>query len=120
MLKRAVEKGWFNEDEAGAFFNNIPDMKKIPAYIAGFVLTKNFQSERYQYKGKKGIKHYTITSWKGEYSRSFLEDIKNQKGIEGDIKFKGIDRFSHDSAYIFNTGSLSWRDSDWRELIRVL
>ena len=120
LLKRAVEKGWFNKAEAGAFFNNIPDLREIPAYITGFALTKNFQSDQYKYKGKKGIKHYTITSWEGKYSHSFLEKIKKQNGIEGDIKFKGINKFSHDSAYIFNTGNLNWRAPDWREFINAL
>ena len=120
LLKRAIEKGWFNKSEAGDFFNNIPDLQEVPAYIAGFVFTKNFPSDQYKYKGEKGIKHYTITSWEGKYNRSFLKDIKEQNGIEGDIKFKGINRFSHDSAYIFNTGSLQWKDSDWLKLINAL
>ena len=120
LLKRAIEKGWFNKDEAGAFFDNIPNLKQIPAYIAGFILTKNFKSNKYKYKGKKGIKHYTITSWSGRYNRSFLEDIKKQKDIKGDIKFQGINRFSHDSAYIFNTGNLRWKESDWQDFINIV
>ncbi len=120
LLKRAVEKGYFKKEEAGAFFNAIPNLEKIPAYIAGFVLTKDFQSEQYKYKGKKGIKHYTIHSWQGKYSRSFLKDIKKREEIEGDIKFRGINKFSHDSAYIFNTGNLNWRNSDWRKFISSL
>ena len=120
LLKRAIEKGYFDKSEAGDFFDNIPDLKKVPAYISGFVFTKNFQSDQYKYEGRKGIKHYTIVSWEGKYNSSFLKDIKEQKRIKGDIKFQGINRFSHNSAYIFNTGKLKWKDSDWQKLIDTL
>ena len=114
LLSRAVEKGYFNHQEACAFFSEIPDLKQIPAYIAGFVNSKEFRSEKYEYTGKKGHKHYTIESWKGKYERRFLQNIRERECVKEDIKFRGINKFSHDSAYIFNTGSLKWSDSDWQ------
>ena len=119
LLKRAVEKGYFEKHEADNFFEAIPNLDTIPAYITGFVKSDNFQSN-YEYKGKKGRKHYTITSWKGKYKRSFLEKIREKESIEGDIIFQGINKFSHDDAYIFNTGSLNWSDADWHALINSL
>ena len=117
LLKRAVEKGYFTKQTADNFFNTIPNLNTIPAYITGFVKSANYD---YEYKGKKGRKHYTITSWKGKYQKSFLEQIKKKESIEGNIKFAGINKFSHDSAYIFNTGNLKWLESDWLSLVKSL
>ena len=100
-----MKKVIFKKHEADNFFDAIPNLDAIPAYITGFVKSDKFQSN-HEYKGKKGRKHYTITSWKGKYKRSSLERIKERESIEGDIKFQGINKFSHDDAYIFNTGNL--------------
>ena len=117
LLKRAVDKGYFTKQTADNFFNTIPNLNMIPAYITGFVKSANYD---HKYKGKKGRKHYTITSWKGQYKRSFLEQIKKKESIEGDIKFAGINKFSHDDAYIFNTGNLKWSEVDWFSVIKSL
>ena len=113
LLKRAVEKGYFKKNEADEFFNTIPNLEKIPAYITGFVKSSDFKSDHYFYAGKKGRKHYTIQSWRGRYKSSFLQKIKEKESIEGDIKFQGIGEFSHDDAYIFNTGSLNFSSDGW-------
>ena len=120
LLKRAVQEGYFETKEADHFFNTIPDLDKIPAYIVGFVQSANFQSNDYEYKGIRGPKHYTICAWKGRYKKDFLDDIKQKENVKEDVKFAGINKFSHDDAYIFNTGNLSWRDSDWKRLFRSL
>ncbi len=117
LLKRAVDKGYFTKQTADNFFNTIPNLNVIPAYITGFIKSANCN---YEYKGKKGHKHYTITSWKGQYKRDFLEQIKNKKSVEGDIKFAGINKFSHDNAYIFNTGNIKWTEVDWLSVIKSL
>lgn len=119
LLRRAVEKGYFKKHEADNFFNTIPSLDKIPAYITGFVKSQNFKSN-YKYKGKKGHIHYTITSWRGKYKHSFLTRIKDKESITGNVNFQGINKFSHDDAYIFNTGNLNWSDSDWKTLIKSL
>lgn len=119
LLKRAIEKGYFKKHEADNFFDAIPNLDAIPAYITGFVKSDKFQSE-YEYEGNKGRKHYTITSWKGKYKRSFLKKIKKEKSIEGDIMFQGIKKFSHDDAYIFNTGNLNYSSDDWAVFIKSL
>ncbi len=106
--------------EADHFFATIPDLNRIPAYIVGFVHSENVNSDNYEYDGKRGRKHYTIKSWKGRYKKRFLNDIKQKECIEGDIKFEGINKFSHDDAYIFSTGHLKWRSSDWRALFNSL
>ena len=120
LLKRAIEKGYFKKQEAEAFFSEIPSLKEIPAYITGFVESKQFQSNKYEYKGKKGSKHYTITSWKGEYKKDFLNEVKKKYNVTGDIQFQGIKEFSHQSAYIFNAGSLSWKKYDWKKFVNSL
>ena len=114
LLKRAVEKGYFKKQEADTFFSEIPDLKKTPAYITGFVESKKFQFNKYEYIGKKGPIHYTITSWKGKYKKAFLEKIKNKYHVEGEVKFQSISKFSHQDAYIFNTGCLDWSKDNWK------
>ena len=122
LLKRAIEKGYFTNREAESFFSEIPSLTRIPAYIAGFVESREFLLNRseYEYTGKKGIKHYTIISWKGKYKQSFLSDIKNRYNIEGEVKFQSIGKFSHQDAYIFNTNSLRWSNTDWKSLVDSL
>ena len=119
LLKRAVDKGYLKKQAADDFFNKIPNLNVIKAYITGFVKSAHHNYD-YEYKGKKGFKHYTITSWKGQYRKSFLKQIKEEKSIEGDIKFAGINKFSHDNAYIFNTGNLKWKEEDWLSFTKFL
>ena len=120
LLKRAVEKGYFSKKEADSFFSEIPNLNNIPTYITGFVESQSFQSDKYEYNGKQGSKHYTITNWQGKYKRKFLDEIKKKYNVEGKVEFQGIKRFSHDDAYIFNTGSLKWKKTHWKSLVDFL
>ncbi len=120
LLKRAVEKGYFEKHEADRFFSEIPNLKEIPAYVAGFVRSESFQDEEYKYRGKKGPKHYTVVSWEGKYKSHFLEKIKKEHNVKGRVEFQGIKRFSHGDAFVFNTGNLAWSQADWDSVIKSL
>lgn len=112
ILKIGQEVGSLSEKEAEDLYNDLPSFKPISAYICGFV-KKNAEYSALPYTGKKGRLHYTIYSWKGSINPGDLEAIKRKENISGKIKFEGIGSFAHDKGYLFNTGSLLWKEDDW-------
>ncbi len=116
VLKKGVEVGSLTEHQADDLYHNLPTYKPIPAYICGFV-RKNEGYSELSYEGKKGRKRYTITSWKGPRKKGDLDQIKATNNVSGDVKFAGIGKFSHESGYLFNTGSLRWTEEDWASVV---
>jgi hypothetical protein len=60
--------------------------------------------------------HYVIKSWNGPIHPGDLERIKEKEGATGKVKFEGIGKFAHDRGYLFNTGSILWREEDWQSV----
>jgi hypothetical protein len=119
ILRHGQDIGCLSADEADTLFDKLPTFRPIPAYICGFV-KKDFTYARLSYSGKKGRKNYTIKSWKGPISAGDLEEIKNLENVSGSVKFEGIQEFSHENGYLFNTGNLLWEQPAWEELRRRL
>jgi len=116
VLKKGRDVGALTEIESEEVFNNLPDFRTIPAYICGFVL-KNGSYKQLDYTGKKGRKNYNIMTWNGPILPGDLEKIKGKEGVAGTLKFEGIGSFAHDKGYLFNTGNLLWKESEW-EIIK--
>ena len=116
VLKIGEEIGSLTPKEAEALFDSLPSFKPIPAYVCGFAL-KGRGYERLSYTGKKGSKNYNISSWNGPILPGDLERVKEKEHVAGKVSFDGIGSFAHDSGYLFNTGSLLWRDTDWDRVI---
>lgn len=118
ILKKGVELGAINQQEADLLFENLPLFQPIPAYIAGFVV-KNKKYNGLAYTGKKGRIHYNIESWNGEIKLGDLQKIKEkeQLPINGKVKFEGIGGFSHENGYLFNVGNLLWERKDWEKFV---
>lgn len=116
ILKIGVEVGALSSAEADQIFALLPEFKRIPAYICGFA-ARHRKYEPLPYEGKVGRKHFTITGWNGEIKSGDLDFIAKAEKIPngGQVKFEGIGRFSHDSGYLFNTGSLLWSKDDWKQ-----
>jgi len=119
ILKRGEEIGSLTKEQSSAIFDSIPSFTPIPAYICGFASITDTYSPL-SYSGKKGRKNYTITGWSGPISSTDLDTIKSRESIQGKVSFAGIGEFSHDTGYLFNTGSLRWKQTDWVELISNL
>lgn len=120
VLQRGVSEGSLSRDEAEELFDDLPDFGAIPSYICGFVMRDDYLNKEPVYGGRMGRKHYTIDQWAGIYKVEMLETIKREYEVPGRVKFQAIGSFSHDNAYIFNTGNLRWKSEDWQLLIRGL
>ncbi|HEX5456228.1 MAG TPA: hypothetical protein VFW77_02570 [Candidatus Saccharimonadales bacterium] len=116
ILKKGVEVGSISDEEAGILYDNLPTFEDVPAYIAGFAI-KDKKYEPLSYGGKKGRTRFIIDEWNGPIFAGDSENIKQKEAISGKVEFEGIGRFSHESGYLFNTGSLLWKDSDWKKYI---
>ena len=112
ILKVGQEVGSLSEEEADKLYQDLPSFTPISAYICGFV-PKDAEYASLSYTGKKGRLHYTITSWNGPIASGDLDRIKEREGVTGKIKFEGIGKFAHDRGYLFNTGSILWKEEDW-------
>jgi len=119
VLKVGQDIGLLTAEQSTEIYDSIPTFKRIPAYIAGFV-RRDSGYPLGKYDGKKGRKHYTITTWEGPWGSADMERVKREQEITGAATFSGIGKFSHDSAYIFNTGSLLWEQQKWDNLISEL
>ncbi len=118
ILKKGIELGAINQQEADSLFDSLPLFQPIPAYIAGFVV-KNKEYTPLSYTGKKGRKNYNIESWNGEIKSGDLQEIKEKEKLStnGKIKFEGIGDFSHENGYLFNVGNLLWEKEDWEKFV---
>jgi len=115
VLMKGKSVGALTDQESDDIYNGLPNFSIIPAYICGYV-KKETQYEDLPYTGKKGRKNYNILSWKGLMSPGDLDKIKIKEEVSGTVKFEGIGEFAHDKGYLFNTGSLLWTESDWKEI----
>jgi len=118
ILKKGMDLGVINQEEADSLFNNLPLFHPVPAYIAGFAI-QNKKYKSLDYSGKKGRLHYNIQSWNGEIKSGDLEKIKAKEKLtqKGKVKFEGIGDFSHENGYLFNVGKLFWKKKDWENLV---
>lgn len=112
ILKVGQEVGSLSEEEAEKLYQDLPSFTQISAYICGFV-PKDAEYNNLSYTGSKGRLHYTIKSWNGPINPGDLGRIKEKEGVAGNVKFEGIGKFAHDKGYLFNTGSLLWKEEDW-------
>jgi len=116
VLKKGIDSGAINQKEADILYDNLPHFEPVPAYISGFTIKDKIYDDL-SYFGKKGRKNYTITGWNGEIKAGDLQKIKAKENVIGSIKFQGIDEFSHESGYLFNTGNLLHTKSDWEKYV---
>lgn len=119
ILTKGVEVGSLSDSEAKDLFHKLPSFKPIPAYICGFVLRDSLYSQL-PYSGKKGAKHYTVTSWNGPICSNDLSEIKSRENVSGNVTFEGIGKFAHTNGYLFNTGNLKWQHKDWQQVIDAI
>lgn len=117
ILKRGEDIGSLSKEESSLLYDKLPTFKPIPAYICGFV-RKVDKYEKLSYVGSKGRKHFKIHQWNGPINPGDLNMIKEKEGLpsDGAVKFEGIDEFSHDKGYLFNTGNLLWKENDWKSV----
>tara|TARA_Y100000294_G_scaffold122484_1_gene113911 strand:+ start:126 stop:1109 length:984 start_codon:yes stop_codon:yes gene_type:complete len=120
ILKEGVSIGVLDDNELELLSNNLPKFSdiSISGYICGYVLNKKYK--KLSYKGKKGRKNFTIHTWCGPYYDDDIEKIKSKECLDSEtskVKFEGIGQFSSANRYLFNSGSLLYREEDWRKVL---
>jgi hypothetical protein len=116
ILKKGVEVGSLNQDEAQDLYDQLPTFEAVPAYITGFV-PSDLEFKELDYKGYRGRTRFTISGWNGPIKPGDVELVREREGVAGTPPFEGIGKFSHENGYLFNTGSLLWKDEDWQKRI---
>lgn len=119
ILKKGTESHLISQMEADKIFTKLPVFAPIIGYTAGFAVRDRDYS-RLNYSGKKGRINFKITGWNGHYNPSDLDDIKRYEGISGKVTFEGIGEFTPHERYLFNSGSLFWKEEDWNKVIDKL
>lgn len=119
VLKKGVESGSLSESESSDLFSRLPDFRPIPAYVCGFA-KKDRHYEPLSYEGHKGRKHYEIRKWSGPYDPKDVSAIREKEGVQGEVRFTGINEFSNQPRYLFNSGSLFWEEKEWKAMTNKL
>ncbi len=115
ILKYGNELGVLTNDDCLTLLNEIPAFERIPAYICGYVQSNEYLNTTPKHKGKKGRKNYTISSWEGALSDTYLETIKKNENVTGKVSFEGIGSFSHDNGYVFSTDVFHFNLDSWKQ-----
>ena len=116
ILQKGIESGLLTSEEASELYNHLPGFQPITAYVVGFAVSQ-FNYDNFSYGGKMGRINYKITTWNGPIKRGDLEEIKIREKVIGKVQFESIGEFAHESGYLFNTGVLLWRKSDWKKYV---
>ena len=120
ILKVGLDEKFLTQKEADDIYNDIPDFKPIPGYITGFAVREE-EDGGFKYAGNKGIKNYTINSFKGLLPADYAEQIRKKEGMTtGSVKFESIGEFSSTGRYLFNTGALTRSHKEWQEVVTQL
>ncbi|MCT7509786.1 hypothetical protein N5U26_05430 [Aliarcobacter cryaerophilus] len=119
LLKKGVENKILTNDEAIAINTKIPSFKKIYAYFPGFIIKEQKFIDNFEYKGKKGRKHYKIFDYQGKLNQDLLKKIRKKEKLpkDGKIQFIGIGSFSDTDRHIFGLKSLKKSNQEWLDSI---
>jgi hypothetical protein len=118
ILRLAVVKGHIDQTEASRIDDQIPSLKRIPAYLCGIADARTTYGAL-PYEGRKGTKNFTIDGWKGERRPGDLDAIRAKESA-AKAEFERIGKFSHELGFLFNTGSLEWDTTAWSNLVNAL
>lgn len=118
ILRLGVETAHIDQSEANRIDDEIPDLKRIPAYVCGIADARRTYGSM-PYEGRKGTKNFTIDGWKGERRLGDLDAIRVKESV-AKAEFERIGKFSHELGFLFNTGSLEWGRTTWNNLVDSL
>jgi hypothetical protein len=120
-LKLGIDSNFITGEESVRIFDAIPSMAKIPAYITGFVDSR-IEYDNLPYGGRRTPTKFIIETWNGRIQAGDMGRIALAEGIRDVVKveFEQIQKFSHESGYLFNTGSLIWSREEWRKRMALI
>jgi hypothetical protein len=118
VLKLGTDHELITAAESERIYTDIPDFGQIAAYICGFV-PKDASYRDLDYGGRMGSKNFTVNKWNGPLRDGDFERIRVRESAHR-VQLEGIGQLSHDQGYLFNSGSLRWREEDWEQLVRQL
>jgi hypothetical protein len=138
LLKPASEKGMISDAEAEQLWEEIPNFKPVPAYIAGFldksapegtIRVGEVREADGEVEKRRKERRFVLNRFLGFWDpadprcenevRRLLSS--KQKGAEGmPLTFKGIEQFSGGPHFIASSGFLKKKREEWQELIARL
>jgi len=124
LLPLAKMAGTFDEDQAKQLWDRLPDFRKIPCYIVGFI-DQNLVDSPLDPEYRE--KHDRSGKLKGYLMIQYVGWVKNRrpKSIPAELKdfsweFISIGSFSAEDHFVANTGRLLFSQDDWKKLIGKL
>lgn len=144
ILAKAKELEVLPEEEIERLWNEIPNFRRIPAIIVGFIM-KSVELQNCHRKGKldttcvldaegrikKGGKGLHVTRYIGFWEEGKKEimnnliRVLNSKGLTGlnpsmEVEFEGIGSFTKVLHFIASSGYVVKTFDQWKELVRIL
>ena len=124
LLPRAVESGAINKTQANNLWDSLPEFKKIPCYICGFLDDRLIKSPpepvyRAQHTRAGNLKGYLMKSYVGWVKGRKPQIVPEELG-KVDWQFESIGAFSAEDHFVANTGSLIFSDLEWKDLVKKL
>jgi hypothetical protein len=134
LLKPASEKGMISDAEAEQLWEEIPDFRPVPAYIAGFldksapegsIRVGEVREADGEVKRRRVVLNRFLGFWDPADSRygDEVRRLLSSKGKRAEgmsLEFEGIGGFSGGLHFIASSGFLEKKREGWQELIAKL
>lgn len=124
LLPKAIEIGTITEDEAKRLWDSLPESKRIPCYLPGFIDRDLMDAppvvgyKELHYRGGK-FKGYMINNYLG-WVRDGIPQALPENLMNSRYEFKSIQEFSRTPHFVSSAGCLKHAPSEWKIVIERL
>jgi len=121
LLPHAIEAGTIGEEEAKKLWASLPDFKKIPCYIAGFLDKEIIKAPpapdfRPMHNRSGALKGYHMRKYVGWVKGGEPVTVpSNTKGQNWE--FEAIGSFSKEDHFVATSGCLKYSKADWKAVL---
>jgi len=124
LLPHAVESGAINQTQAQDLWDSLPEFKKIPCYICGFLDDRLIKSPpgpvfRAEHTRAGTLKGYLMQSYVG-WVKDRKPELVPEELRSANWRFESIGTFSAEEHFVANAGSLIFSDLEWKNLVKKL
>jgi hypothetical protein len=121
LLPHAMKTGTIDQAGAQQLWDNLPNFRNIPCYVAGFMDRKQIESPppphyRPMHKRDGTLKGYLMKSYLGWVKDTKPDDVPDELKT-ANWQFESIGSFSKENHFVATSGCLKYSREDWKALL---